>query len=101
LEKWLRLIFFEWTSDYGLHYGRPLLIFLWLLVPFAFVYCFPIAGYGASRIYLVWFDERIEDDDPLGRPERRIEPLIIDPFKDDLRVVGFALYFSLLCLAKC
>jgi len=67
-----------------------------LLFPFAAVYYFPIAGRGTSRIYRVWSDERIEDDKPVGNPERRAEPLVIDSKQNRLRIIGYALYFSLL-----
>jgi len=95
-EKWLRLIFFEWTSNYGLNYERPILILLCLLLPFAAVYYFSIAGYGSSRVYRVWSEERIEEDAPTGSPERHIEPLTFNIKKKPLKTLLFSIYFSIL-----
>jgi len=57
---------------------------------------FPISGRGESRVYLVWSEERIEDDKREGKPARRVEPLVLDSRGKRLQAIGFALYFSLL-----
>ena len=95
-EKWFRLIFFEWTSSYGLNYERPVLILLCMLLPFAAVYYFSIAGYGSSRVYRVWSEERIEEGTASGKPERHIEPLTFGIRKNPLSILKFSIYFSIL-----
>jgi len=96
LEKWIKLIFLEWASGYGLDYGRPIIILFSLIFPFALVYYFPISGRGGIKLFMVWSEERIVEDEPIDKPKRFIEPLIINPKNNRLRIIGFALYFSLL-----
>ena len=61
----MRLVFFGWTTDYGLHYGRPILILLGLIGVFTVVYLFAIAMTPRrpdhdSGIYRIWPEGRIK-----------------------------------------
>ncbi len=53
IEGGLRYILFEVTSDYGLSYGRPLLIILGLILAFAFPYMAAIRRPGRGKVVRV------------------------------------------------
>ena len=65
VEGALRLVFFEWTTNYGLDYIRPLLILLGFVGVFTLVYLPPIVMTPRRRdhdggIYRVWPEGRIK-----------------------------------------
>jgi len=93
IEGAFRLVFFEWTTDYGLSYGRPILILFGLIGLGTYIYIFPIGAIPPtdderlSGIFKVWSDERVAK---VGKdePERLRET--------GVRCLLFALYFSIL-----
>ena len=103
----LRLVFFEWTTGYGLHPPRALVVLLSIMAGMTVVYAIPVsvlpdpAGHRpATRddvkggIYRIWPAERIVDDDG-GLQEAgssRIEPLTAR----GPAVFGYAFHFSVL-----
>lgn len=98
LEGTFRLLLFEWTSGYGLAYGRPILILLGLVLIFAVVYL-PVllitpAGPDSSGIYRIWPAGRITQS---GAAPAAAEDVIVERLSPrGLPALGLALYFSLL-----
>jgi hypothetical protein len=63
--SWLKLIFFEWTTGWGLYPGRAVSIILWLILGLTVVYAVPIAmhpGVTSNRhgVFRVWPKDRLE-----------------------------------------
>ena len=96
---WLRLVFFEWTTDWGLHPSRALLLMLGLTVVCGIIYVLPITVLPAGTanrhgVFLVRPPGRIEQrgaafglaEDP------HVERLSAGP----LAGLAWGLYFSLL-----
>jgi uncharacterized protein YjbI with pentapeptide repeats len=104
LEKWLRRVFFEWTSGYGLHYGRPIAILLILIPVFAIAYAIPIStvpkhANGRSGIYYVVLDGGMavnKRDESEGVVSFFDKPFGGRLHAEGIRVFGYAFYFSLL-----
>lgn len=66
LGGWLKLVFFEWTTAWGMHPERALLILLALMVGFTPVYTLailtlPLDIYGSYGIYRVWPSKRLDE----------------------------------------
>ena len=98
LEGALRLVFFEWTTGYGLHYDRPVKI-LFALIGIMVVFYIPVVAMpGPARkrsgIFRIWPKGRIEETGERfeARDDEKVERLNAK----GLPVVGYALYFSLL-----
>lgn len=98
LEGVFRLVFFEWTTDYGLHYGRPLFILLGFIGVFTLVYLPAVAtspwrSGGDSGIYRIWPRERIERD---SYGLTAADDIVVEPVRSwGLAAFGQAFYFSL------
>lgn len=98
VEGAFRLLLFEWTSGYGLAYGRPILILLALVVVFALVYL-PVllitpARPDSSGIYRIWPQGRITQS---GATPVAAEDVIVERLNPrGLSALGLALYFSLI-----
>ena len=91
-----RLVFFEWTTDYGLAYGRPLWILLGGIGVFTLIYLsvllVPAKDFRASGIYRVWPQGRIEHE---GGLPFTAENEIVERLRPSVWWVGpWALYFS-------
>jgi hypothetical protein len=99
LGGWLRLIFFEWTTGWGLYPERALLIMLGVLVVMAVVYAVPIATPPAVTsdphgIFRVWPRERLE---PGKTGMTAAEDIRVERLSTGMPAsVAFALYFSML-----
>ena len=99
LEGILRLVFFEWTTGYGLNYGRPIIIILVLSGVFTMIYVVPVSrsshsSEGAHGIYRVWPGGRIEKPQatPVVRDDTKVEPYVAK----GSTILGYAVYFSIL-----
>ena len=95
LERLMKTVLFDWTSAYGLHPGRPLLILGTLIGVFSIVYWLPILGLGRARIVRVWPSDRLISSPDASfalADSARVEPLTYGP----IRGLALALYFSLL-----
>ena len=99
IEGVLKLVFFEWTTDYGLHYGKPIITLL--LIVFAIgpaFYFWPIwiahgPGYKHG-IYRTWPKGRLETEHGWDRlAARESIDRVTRPL---LRAILFAVYFSIL-----
>ncbi len=98
IEGILKLVFFEWTTGYGLNAGRSLLILVALIGVMALCYLVPLLrpdGQGGLHgIYRVWPKGRIEaGDDGLALvDDERVERLTVKVGS----ALMYGLYFSLL-----
>ena len=97
LSGWLSMVLFEWTTAWGLHPSRALLILVGLLLGFSVIYAAPIAlpqmfASGQNGIFRVWPRERLEPADAGIRivEVARVERLTAGP----LTAFPWALYFS-------
>jgi len=97
IEGALRLVFFEWTTGYGLYYGRPILILLALIGVFAVVYLPAIAmtprrpDHGGG-IYRIWPEGRIK---PSGEGFEVADDATVDRLNArGIAALGQAFYFS-------
>lgn len=98
VEGAFRLVFFEWTTGYGLAYGRPILILLGLVGLFTLVYLPALLmeprQADGSGIYRIWPQGRI------AQRERR--PVCADDVSVErlnprgLSALGLSFYFSLI-----
>ncbi len=59
IESPFTVVFFEITSDYGMSYGRPLLILLGLIPLFAIPYMFVLKSHRRSGIWIVLPEDRV------------------------------------------
>ena len=94
----MRLVFFEWTTDYGLSYGRPILILLGLIVAFTLVY--PPALVIApkrpddSGIFRIWPEGRIQCS---GERLTSADDIIVERLTPrGIAALGQAFYFSVI-----
>ena len=98
IEGAFRLVFFEWTTGYGMAYGRPILIHLGLIGVFALVYLPAIARAPdverASGVFRVWPQGRIELAD--GRFEAAGDTIVEALHVKGARALPLALYFSVI-----
>jgi len=96
IEGVFRLVFFEWTTDYGLAYGRPLLILLGLIGVCSVVYLpallIPERILGGTGIYRIWPEGRIEYQSTASSAAKDVVVERLNP--NLLAAVGLALYFS-------
>lgn len=98
IEGVFRLVFFEWTTGYGLNFGRPIMLLAALVGIMTLVYLQPVSATdgipSGSGIYRIWPKERIEDTENgvEVRDDIRVERLS----EKGLMVVVYAFYFSLL-----
>ncbi len=99
IEGALRLVFFEWTTDYGLRYGRPILILLGLIGVFTLVYLpalmmAPKRSDLDSGIYRIWPEGRIKRS---GEGFEAADDVIIEPLEArGIAALGLAFYFSVI-----
>ena len=98
VEGAFRLVFFEWTSGYGLAYGRPILILLGLVGFFALVYL-PALLISSGRpdgggIYRILPAGRIDHS---GGMAAAADDVIVERLTPrGLSALGLSLYFSLI-----
>lgn len=93
-----RLVFFEWTTDYGLAYGRPILILIGLIGVFSAIYLLALITsprrIDAGSIYRIWPEGRIERR---GAKLIQSQEVIIERLKGHgFSALGYALYFSVI-----
>jgi Pentapeptide repeats (8 copies) len=95
LEGAFRLVFFEWTTAYGLYPGRALLLLLALIGLFAPVYLIPLRSWsGRGGIYRVWPERRLEG---MGHRAELMKEAKVERLRPwGPGVAGYALWFSLL-----
>jgi hypothetical protein len=94
VEGGLRLVLFEWTTDYGLRPFRAVQILLALVVIFALVVYVP-ALLNGSRIYRIWPSGRLETTASGATLSNESKVETLDP-QSFWAAVGYALQFSLL-----
>ncbi len=97
IEGVFRLVFFEWTTAYGLAYGRPILILLALIWVFTLVYLPALLITPKSPVYSgifrIWPQGRIEQK---GTEAVAAEGVVIERLKPrGLSILGMAFYFSI------
>ena len=98
LEGALRLIFFEWTTEYGLSYGRPILILLGLIGVFTLVYL-PALVIRPKRpddsgIFRIWPEGRIRC---ANERLTSAEDVIVERLTTrGIAALGLAFYFSVI-----
>ncbi len=98
IEGVLRLVFFEWTTGYGLHYGRPILILLGLIGVFTLVYL-PALVIAPKRpddsgIFRIWPAGRIK---PSGEGIEVADDATVDRLNArGIAALGQAFYFSII-----
>jgi hypothetical protein len=98
-DGWAKLVFFEWTTDYGLQPSRAFVILLGIVVILSTVYTVPIAASpthssNAHGVFRVWPAERIELN---GKNVRVANDARVERLTAGIPAVfGWALYFSLL-----
>ena len=90
IEGALRLVFFEWTTGYGLYYGRPIWILIGLICLFSVPYMSAVIDPTHKRggIWIIWPKHPTRP----GREKERKIRLVAN----GLAVVRWGLYFSLL-----
>jgi uncharacterized protein YjbI with pentapeptide repeats len=106
VEGALRLVFFEWTTGYGYHFGRPIVVLFGLIGLFMMIYMFPISGAGTSPgnrsgIYRILPRDRIEETENGIELREDIKAVrLLENGRSGLAkstaVFRYALYFSLL-----
>jgi hypothetical protein len=85
VERWFNTVAFDWTSQYGMSPGLPMLIWLWLLLLSWIVYIFFIHFPGKSGIYRMRKGEKQEQ----AEMEEHIYLRWPRPWwRDPLRVAG-------------
>ncbi len=93
-----RLVFFEWPTNYGLNYGRPLLILLALIGIMTMVYIPPIAirklAGKHSGLFRIMPKGRI--DEAAGRFMTSDNEVVERLESKGLAIIGNAFYFSVL-----
>ena len=98
-ERAFNYVFFEWTCQYGMSPGRPLLIVAVLAVLLSGVYVFAQLNPGPNGgIWAVWDEHRIKQNEGSGEPQR-----LTDGFPSDRSRIGIlllAFYFSLLSATR-
>jgi uncharacterized protein YjbI with pentapeptide repeats len=86
----LRLVFIEWTTGYGLYPFRALGILLALVVIFAVGYIVPLRSWSSGGIYRIWPEKSLQETVLSDRAKvERLRP-------HGSAVIGYALWFSLL-----
>ncbi len=98
VEGVFRLVFFEWTSGYGLAYGRPLLILLGLIGLFALLYL-PVLLMEPGRtkgggVFRIWPAGRIIQSS--GEPSVAADVAVERLHARGPKALGLSLYFSLI-----
>ncbi len=99
IEGALRLVFFEWTTDYGLSYGRPIWILFGLIGVFTLVYLpalvmTPKRPEHDSGIYPIWPEGRIKRS---SESFEAADDVIVEPLKArGIAALGLAVYFSVI-----
>lgn len=98
VEGAFRRLFFEWTTDYGLAYGRPILILLGLTGFFALVYL-PVLLLDPGRskgggVFRIWPAGRISQAG--GTPSVAADVVVERLRSRGLSALGLSLYFSLI-----
>jgi len=83
IERWIKRIFLEFTTGYGLYYGRPIQIIIVLWFVFGFVYIAPVASCtkADSGIFRIW--PKTDEEEKLSETK-------------DVKILLSAFYFSLL-----
>lgn len=98
VEGAFRLVFFEWTTGYGLAYGRPLLILLGLIGVFALVYAPALLtvpkNVDGGGIFRIWPTGRIRRS---GARLAAADDTVIERLRPRLPFVPlWAFYFSVI-----
>ena len=101
----LNKVFFDWTCQYGMNPGRPLMlgVVLWLLCSLLYFVCIHTPGEaGLYRVY----GQSIGDDPSAQRHVERISPLTASPssglrrffhfFRREGRLLRTSMFFSLM-----
>jgi uncharacterized protein YjbI with pentapeptide repeats len=98
-ERAFNTVSFDWTCQYGMSPGRPLLIVAALAVIFWFVYIFAQVNPGPNGgIWAVWDEHRIKQAEGSKQPQQ-----LTDGFpsgRSEFSVFLLALYFSLLSATR-
>jgi uncharacterized protein YjbI with pentapeptide repeats len=103
VERWFNTVLFDWTCQYGMNPGRPLRIWIWLLVVSSVCYFAFIQGAGNAGIYRI---DTSDEAKHAGSSEILICPSNICVSKGgpriyewigcQVRVTGWAVLFSLM-----
>ncbi len=98
VEGAFRLVFFEWTTGYGLAYGRPILILLGLVFVFALLYLPALLTTSGqpdgSGIYRIWPQGRIVQRGP--KPVAAEDVIVERLSPRGVSALGLSFYFSLI-----
>lgn len=94
IEGVLKLVFFEWTTGYGLYYGRPFLMLFGFVGIMTLIYIPALAMPRRSGIFRIWPKGRIEETGGTFRAanDEKVERLTAK----GLRMISYAFYFSVL-----
>ncbi len=98
-ERTMSTVFFDWTCQYGMSPGRPLLIAAALVVMLSMVYIFAQVNPGPNGgIWAIWDEHRIKQDDGSSKPQQLTEGF---PSRHSrINIFLLALYFSLLSATR-
>lgn len=98
-ERYFNTVFFDWTCQYGMSPGRPILIVAALAVLLSFAYVFAQINPGPNGgIWAVWDEHRIKQAEGSKEPRQ-----LTDGFpcgRSEIGVLLLALYFSLLSATR-
>ena len=98
-ERAINTVFFDWTCQYGMSPGRPLLVVGALAVILSIVYIFAQVDPGPKGgIWAVWDEHQIKQGEDSKEPQQ-----LIDGFpsnRSDISFLLLALYFSLLSATR-
>jgi len=98
-ERYFNTVFLDWTCQYGMSPGRPLLIVAALSVVLSIVYIFAQVNPGPNGgIWAVWDEHRIKQTEGSKEPQQ-----LTDGFpsnRSDLSFLLLAFYFSLLSATR-
>jgi Pentapeptide repeats (8 copies) len=98
-ERAFNTVFFDWTCQYGMSPGRPLLIVAALVVMLSMVYIFAQVDPGPNGgIWAVWDEHRIKQGEGGKEPQQ-----LTDGFPSGRSQISFlllAFYFSLLSATR-
>jgi uncharacterized protein YjbI with pentapeptide repeats len=98
-ERYFNTVFLDWTCQYGMSPGRPLLIVAALSAALSIVYIFAQVNPGPNGgIWAVWDEHRIKQTDGSKEPQQ-----LTDGFpsnRSDLSFLLLAFYFSLLSATR-
>lgn len=96
LKSAFNYMLFDITSNYGMSPGRPLLWLSCLILVFSLPYMIALNSLGKGGIWVVWSADRIGKDEGSDQPLRVSVEFTLRRPNQVTRMVGLALYFSLL-----